>query len=266
MLNIKKILPVSILVMTMSIAAILPSGSRAAAAEEKTIICIDPGHGGLDKGAEIEYDGTAVLEKYLNLNIAKKLARALAQYENVEIVLTRSGDKEISIKDRVDLAVKANADVLISLHNNQAHDPQDRTIHGCMVLVPVSRYQPPACKTDIYETGNTLGESIIKELQALGLPLSTDFDTDKTGGLLRRPYNRKQGMAKKDVRYPDGSWADYYGLIRMGTEAGLPVVIVEHAYVSNEDDYRTYLKYSDSLQSLADADAKGIAKALGLKK
>ena len=67
------------------------------------------------------------------------------------------------------------------------------------------------------------------------------------------------------MRYPDGSYADYYGLIRIGVEAGIPVVIVEHAYISNEQDYRAYLKYSESLQSLADADARGIAEALGLR-
>ena len=246
-------------------AAAMPGAHALAAEEQKTVICLDPGHGGTDEGAKTEYDGVLVMEKDINLRIAKKLRRALHRYEGVETVMTRFGNKEVSIKERIDIAGAADADVVISLHNNQAHDAGDRSINGCMVLVPVSRYSPAGCRKDIYGIGTVLGENIIEQLQALGIPLSTDFDTDKTGGLLRRPYNRREGMARKDVRYPDGSWADYYGLIRYGVEAGLPVVIVEHAYVSNEDDLRTYLSSSDSIRKLADADAKGIAGALGLK-
>lgn len=248
------------------IAAAAPTDVHTLAAEKtKTVICLDPGHGGTDEGAKIEYDGVMVMEKDINLRIAKRLRMALRQYEDVEVVMTRTANKEVSIRERIDLAVANNADVVISLHNNQAHDAKDRSIHGCMVLLPVSDYRPAGCKKDIYGISTSLGESIIGQLRELGIPLSTDFDTDKTGGLLRRPYSRKEGMARKDVLYPDGSWADYYGLIRFGVEAGLPVIIVEHAYVSNEDDYRTYLRRSDTLQALADADARGIAGALGLK-
>ena len=247
-------------------AGVMPLNACALAPDAaKTVICIDPGHGGLEYGAVAEYNGIEVREKYLNFNIAKKLCRALAQYENVETVLTRSGDRDVSIKERVNIAAAADADVLISLHNNKPFNEEETDIGGCMVLTPVSRYRPSWCETDIYEVGTALGESIIKQFQEMGIPLSRDFDVNKTGGLLRRPYNRKEGMAKKDVHYPDGSYADYYGLIRIGVEAGIPVVIVEHAYISNEQDYRAYLKYSDSLQSLADADARGIAEALGLR-
>ena len=51
--------------------------------------------------------------------------------------------------------------------------------------------------------------------------------------------------------YPDGSMADYYGLINEGTCAGIPTIIVEHAFLSNVNDYRNYLSTDAQLDALA---------------
>ncbi len=248
------------------IASMLALPAQVLAAETgRTVICLDPGHGGESNGAEALYNGRAVYEKDVNLKIARYLRDELSAYSGVEVVMTRTDDRDVGIQARVDFASKKKADYLISLHNNQAFDPADTSIRGCMVLLPVSHYQPAGTKDrDFYAECTKLGEAIVKRLTGLGIRLSTDFDVNLTGGLLRRPYNRKTGLAKKDVLYPDGSYADYYGLIRHGTEAGIPTIIVEHAYICNEADYRAYLETEDSLKALAAADAAGIAQALGL--
>ena len=36
--------------------------------------------------------------------------------------------------------------------------------------------------------------------------------------------------------YADGSSGDYYGIIRHSKNAGFPGIIVEHAFIDNEDD------------------------------
>ena len=66
--------------------------------------------------------------------------------------------------------------------------------------------------------------------------------------------------------YPDGSAADYYGVIRGAKRAGFPGIIVEHAFISNASDAKTYLNSSTKLKRLGVADAKGIAACYGLKK
>ena len=94
-------LPAALAVLT---AVTSLSGVRALAAEKtKTVICLDPGHGGTDEGAKIEYDGALVMEKDINLRIAKRLRMALRQYEDVEVVMTRTANKEVSIRERIDL-------------------------------------------------------------------------------------------------------------------------------------------------------------------
>lgn len=85
----------------------------------KSIIVIDPGHGGSDAGA-IGTNG--VKEKDIVLSIAKKLESLNRKlYHNrFDIYLTRYGDTLISLRDRTRLAKRLNADAFISLHCNQA--------------------------------------------------------------------------------------------------------------------------------------------------
>lgn len=56
---------------------------------EKKIILIDPGHGGMDSGA-VGKDGT--LEKEINLDISKMLKEKLKK-EGYEVIMTREEDE-----------------------------------------------------------------------------------------------------------------------------------------------------------------------------
>ncbi len=95
-------------------------------AGSKLTVIIDAGHGGLDGGAST--DG-GVLEKHLNLAVAKKLA-ALFSYTDIEVVMTRESDvmlasPDSSHKKRDDLNARLHmADnyencIFISIHMNK---------------------------------------------------------------------------------------------------------------------------------------------------
>jgi len=74
-------------------------------------VVLDPGHGGIDPGAE--RDG--VNEKELVLSFARTLADALRR-EGVEVVLTRDEDVFVALETRVAIAHRVQADLFISLH------------------------------------------------------------------------------------------------------------------------------------------------------
>ena len=59
------------------------------AEQEEFVVVIDPGHGGMDGGAQAR-DGTS--EKDINLAISKGLKRRL-QADGIKTVLTRNGDE-----------------------------------------------------------------------------------------------------------------------------------------------------------------------------
>lgn len=69
-----------------------------AAAEEDVVIVLDPGHGGLDSGTEMKYDGKLVCEAAINLSIAEACRDYLLEnYENVQVYLTRETDVKVSL-------------------------------------------------------------------------------------------------------------------------------------------------------------------------
>ena len=82
----------------------------------KTIV-IDPGHGGFDPGA---IGRTGLKEKYINLDIANCLAKLLRN-DGINVMMTRSSDKFISLQKRVEIANEAKADLFMSIHANANH-------------------------------------------------------------------------------------------------------------------------------------------------
>lgn len=262
----KRFMPAAVSCMIIAISVFTPVKAQSAASgstDKKTIICIDAGHGGETDGATYTYDETIIYEKDLNLQIALQLEQELQKYENLEVILTRREDTTLGLKERMQIAVDQNVDYFISIHNNAAANPE-LSPRGCMVLVTNSHYQPKETQVpDIYETSSQLGLSIVGKLQGLGLLLGNELGADSNCGLVRRPYSI-EGGARRTYYYPDGSTLDYYALVRYGVEAGIPSIIIEHAYLSNEEDYRTYLATKEALDLLAKADAEGIAEALAL--
>lgn len=89
--------------------------------ENKGIILIDPGHGGIDGGANSK---TGTVEKDINLIISLKLKSRL-ESEGYKVFITREEDKELSRKKVEDLNMRCNmkketkCDVFISIHQNK---------------------------------------------------------------------------------------------------------------------------------------------------
>jgi N-acetylmuramoyl-L-alanine amidase len=91
------------------------------------VICLDPGHGGAESGA-LGCGGKR--EADFNLGIALKLRDLLAK-EGAKVIMTRSGDTDVSLEQRVQIANENNVDILLSIHNNALPDGRDPwTEHG----------------------------------------------------------------------------------------------------------------------------------------
>ena len=86
---------------------------------KKLIVAIDAGHGGEDPGA---IGHRRLQEADITLSIARKLKAQLDIMPGVSAVLTRSGDYFIPLRNRVDLARRYQADLLISIHCNASRD------------------------------------------------------------------------------------------------------------------------------------------------
>jgi len=86
------------------------------------VIVLDPGHGGSDAG--VQSDG--VSEKQLTLDLARAVGDELRHRSPARVVLTRVDDRDLSQEERAELANRADADVIVSLHFGMSPDPRLR--------------------------------------------------------------------------------------------------------------------------------------------
>lgn len=77
-------------------------------------VCVDAGHGGEDVGAEGD-DGSYEKDQVLKLSYQVK---SYLESVGVNVVMTRDGDKKVSLEERRNIAEECNADLLLSLHRN----------------------------------------------------------------------------------------------------------------------------------------------------
>jgi N-acetylmuramoyl-L-alanine amidase len=80
-------------------------------------IVIDPGHGGHDAGA---VGGRGLQEKDLTLDVSRRLAAIVQDELGVKVVLTRTRDVFIPLRERTALANRAKAELFVSVHVNAA--------------------------------------------------------------------------------------------------------------------------------------------------
>lgn len=89
---------------------IAPS-QRRQTGDRPLVVALDPGHGGIDPGAE----RNGVNEADLMFGFALELAEVIRRAGH-EVVLTREGDYFVALRGRASVARAAAADLMISLH------------------------------------------------------------------------------------------------------------------------------------------------------
>ncbi len=224
--------------------AVIGSTDHLKGANSNVKVVLDPGHDGTHAGAS----AFGVQEADLTLKIATYCKEELSTYNGITVYMTREsascpaggGDNTACLDARANLAKNVGASVLVSFHLNTANG----TARGVEVYYPNSNYN-----SQVGSNGQALAKKICDKLAALGL--------NYRGTLIRNATYDK---------YPDGSAADYYGLIRRCKNNGIPGLIIEHAFLDNANDYYTYLSSDEKLKALGVADATAIAEYFGLTK
>lgn len=143
--------------------------------------------------------------------------------------------------NRVEYAKSVGADAYVSFHCDSS---RDSGVRGAKVFYPNVNYNG-----NVSSQGAVLSQKILDNLTSLGL--------NNNGILIRN--------SEDNTLYPDGSLADYYGVIRRSKLNGFPGIIIEHAFVTNPSD-ASFMGNEGNLQKMGYADALGIAQYYGLSK
>ncbi|SVB48696.1 uncharacterized protein METZ01_LOCUS201550, partial [marine metagenome] len=103
----------------------LKPGKRA----RSFVIVIDPGHGGEDPGAT---GRRHTREKDVVLAVSKRLSRLINGEIGMQARLTRDRDYYVSLRGRIDIAVREKADLFVSVHADAA---RRRSAKGASVYI-----------------------------------------------------------------------------------------------------------------------------------
>jgi N-acetylmuramoyl-L-alanine amidase len=176
-------------------------------------ICIDPGHGGTKPGAV----ANGIIEKEVNL-IVSMLVRDMLHAHGIEVLMTRTEDRDVTLKQRTELANSKNADAFVSIHHNGTANTKDRGIEIYHSIVGGEGLRLAYLIHECYR-------ALILELPSRGI---------------------------KTRKGSDGR--DYYHVIR---ETKMPAVITEGGFITNPED-AALIKTKSFQERQAQAISQGI--------
>jgi N-acetylmuramoyl-L-alanine amidase len=216
------------------------------------IVAIDAGHGGIDSGA-IGPQGT--LEKDVVLAIAKRLAALLGTDSGIRPVLIRNGDEFIDLRERMELARKAHADLLVSLHTDADLDGHAK---GASVFTLSRNGASSEAARRLAERENAadrIGGVTLHDKDEVLASVLLDLTQNATLEASDRAAIWILSELEKacGLHYPGVQKAGFVVL----KSPDVPSILVEAAFISNPDE-ELKLRGADYREQIARALANGI--------
>ncbi|MGD9228400.1 MAG: N-acetylmuramoyl-L-alanine amidase [Desulfobacterales bacterium] len=215
-------------------------------------VVIDPGHGGKDYGAPGYYRG--VHEKNVVLAIAKRLADQIRKELKLEVILTRTGDRFLTLEERTAFANTKNADLFISIHTNAS---RDRRAYGIETYFLNLATDEEAIRVAAME--NATSTKNISDLQKILYDLMQNAKINESSRLAGYVQGAIIGHLK-DKRYTrvkskGVKQAPFYVLLG----AQMPSILIETAFISNARECKR-LTNPRFQQRLSEGIIQGIRK------
>jgi len=211
-------------------------------------IVIDPGHGGKDPGAIGPH---RVKEKFVVLDIAKRLKAELEKQMNCQVVMTRDHDCFIPLEERTVIANTKKADLFVSIHANAS---RNRKAHGVETYFLNLATDKEAMELAAKE--NATSTKKISDLQLILNDLMRNSKISESSRLARSVQDHlvKHLRGKyRNVKNLGVKQAPFYVLIG----AQMPSILVETSFVSNRVEEKR-LDSAAYRQKIAEGIAAGI--------
>ena len=212
------------------------------------LIVVDAGHGGRDPGA---IGATNIREKDVTLAMAKTLAESLRSKLGVKVLLTRSDDRYIELRERPAYANGVGADLFISMHANAS---STRKAYGLETYFLNLSKNNQAAEVAARENGTTLQD--VSNLEAILFDLMANAKINESSRLAAKVQQslvaglRPHYSKIKDLGVRQGPFHVLLG-------ATMPSVLVEAAFISNSREEKRLVSKSYQ-KRVADAIVKGV--------
>jgi N-acetylmuramoyl-L-alanine amidase len=196
------------------------------------VIVLDPGHGGAEPGA-VSPSGLA--EAGINLAVSRHTKAAL-EAQGVTTLLTRTGDYEVHLATRSEIARNVDPKAFVSIHHNAEPDEPRET--------PGAETYYQMASADSKRLAGLIYEEVVRAFSQYKVAWVADRDAGAKYRPSRTPGN------------------DYYAMLR---QPGKVVsVLVEGAFISNPAEAEL-LARPDVQQVEGEAIARGIIRYLTTK-
>ncbi|WP_323036500.1 N-acetylmuramoyl-L-alanine amidase [Pararhodobacter sp.] len=204
---------------------------RAPLGQRRTLVVLDPGHGGVDPGAL--HNGVSEAETMLTF--ARELATALRRTGRYEVAMTRDSNVFVSLEARITVAHLAQADVFLSLHADALEDGQARgaTLY---TLADEASDEASAMLAERHDRDDLLGAGVDltgtdDTITSILMSLARTETTPATHALARALVAAIQGADLRMHRHP---WQQ--AAFSVLKSASVPSALLEVGFLSNDRD------------------------------
>ncbi len=223
--------PAEMSMVAMTLPAVLPPAKPEASNRiRKPLIVLDAGHGGKDPGA-VGPDGT--MEKEITLKMALELKRQLEATGRYRVVLTRDDDQLLALRQRIEVARTANADLFISLHAD--HNDRSNLRGASVYTLSENASDAEAAALAARENKEDLIAGVdLSQQNAMVTSILIDLAQRETKNLSARFASLLTAeMAQHTLLLREAHRFAGFAVLKA---PDVPSVLVELGYLSNEDD------------------------------
>ncbi len=221
----------------------------------RPLVVLDPGHGGKDAGTISPFAGSGGdgYEKNVVLAIARAAAEQLRRDGEVRVKLTRDDDTFIPLNERVAIARREKADLMVSVHADSAPNPGAR---GASVYT-LSETASDAVAARLAARENRAGT-----VPGIDTSAAPDVGDVLIGMTQRETMNVSATFAETLSRSLAaaigfrGEFHRFAGFLVLKA-ADVPAVLIETGYLSNADD-ATLLRSDEGEKRIGRAIAHAI--------
>jgi len=219
------------------------------------IVVIDPGHGGEDPGAVTK-------RQYREKDIVFFVSNALCDYLNsqpgIRAYLTRQGDYFLSLRERIDIAHKYNADIFISIHANACNKKHRSGASVYYLSRDGATDEAAALLAEQENASDKIGGIHLgkdKILDSILIDLAQTFTINESidlSGKILNELSSIKGLQKEGIKCAN------FAVLK---SPSIPSVLVELAYITSPGDLKLLLSKSYQTR-MANMISKGVEKFL----
>jgi N-acetylmuramoyl-L-alanine amidase len=213
-------------------------------------IVIDAGHGGHDDGTIGPH---GLLEKDVVLDVALRVAKLVQEKMGAEVILTRSDDTFIPLRERTAIANDHKADLFLSIHANSSPAPE---VAGTETFY--LNFTNASGSLDVAARENAGSDKSVGELKDLIQSITLNDKIEESHTFAQDIQNTIQAQAERANAAAHNRGVKRAPFVVL-IGASMPSVLAEIGFLSNSRD-ESNLGKPEYRQKIAEALYKGLAQ------